>query len=547
MDPNLARAGAPAPTYTPEDYPLSFEKMPGLTLWLDSLTRVTVQNTPDSHDRGCTCCNYPNAHQPPLEHLERPENWLLKLPCGCSYRRGCAVYMLKGRDDCQYCGFQFFKQWTLRGYVKDLPTADLAKVRESGRDAECGICQLEFSDQHVHPEERPGFTLERPITLPCSHVYGEKCLRTWLSPESKGGGNANTCPSCRKVLFPPWPSVRRDDLADVGLSDNDDDDSSDSSSISSWDDSTVLGADDNAPSRPATHGRRPPMPSVEEEGEEDIARTRVAAYLARQEDIARSRVTANSGRQGLSAPSEEHTAPSHAGTRLRRPQDSTDSDEEHIASSHARRPLDSTGGERPTLSRTLSHVTSNLRTRLHLRRPAASGEERIVPPPPAGRTRLIGHLSVPTPTGATRTRRPLDLSFLDSDEEDYEEDTTPSRTAHVGRPAASGAEQNLSPSQQRRRHFLMEEEIYWGYFISQYAHVQHLNPSRKEEVLKYMSELVEGIGENYDMFIDESPEQRSIRREIIKKVVYEDFGFPRHRRMDRLNTLMQEYEDREEN
>ena len=508
MDPNLASAGAPAPTYTLEDYPLLLEQLPGplrMEFWLDSLSRVTVQNTPDLQDRVCTCCNYPNTQQTPFEHLERPENWLLKLPCGCSYRRGCAFSMLKSRNDCLYCGFQIFKQWTLHGYVNELPTADLAKVRERGRDTECGICQMEFSDRQVYPEERPGFTLERPVTLPCSHLYGEKCLRTWLSPESKGGGNANTCPSCRKVLFPPWPTAHtwahRERMADIGLSDDGGDDHDE-------DDSSV----------------------EEAEGEEDIAS-------------------------------------SHTAIPTRQPRGYTTS-----------------GGERTTLSRTVSQVTSNLRTRLQRRRPAASGEEPILSPPPAGRTRLIGNLSVPTPTagftgtsrGTTRTgeervqqtppagRTQLVGSlFVPTPTAGF---TGPSRgTTRTGEeriqpPAPAGRTQlfgslfvptptggHTAPSRAAGRtrqplNSLDSDEgdnSYWGFFIDLYARVQDLDPSLQEDALEYMMQLV-GC---HDDRIGENSEERANRRESIKRAVYEEFGTPCRRGMDRLNAVMQDYEN----
>lgn len=39
---------------------------------------------------------------------------------------------------------------------------------------------------------------EFPVTLPCLHVVGFRCLRTWLAPEEERN---NTCPICRQRFF----------------------------------------------------------------------------------------------------------------------------------------------------------------------------------------------------------------------------------------------------------------------------------------------------------------------------------------------------------
>ena len=76
-------------------------------------------------------------------------------------------------------------------------------VRNGEVENECGICRCEYKApvaQHLqNADEKP----EQPIALPCNHTFGESCLKKWLSPTD---GKGNTCPTCRRRLFPPWPS-----------------------------------------------------------------------------------------------------------------------------------------------------------------------------------------------------------------------------------------------------------------------------------------------------------------------------------------------------
>ena len=69
--------------------------------------------------------------------------------------------------------------------------------------------------------------------------------------------------------------------------------------------------------------------------------------------------------------------------------------------------------------------------------------------------------------------------------------------------------------------------------------MQDLDPSLQEDALEYMMQLV-GCHDNR---IGESSEERAHRRESIKRAVYEEFGTPCRRDMDRLNAVMREYED----
>jgi hypothetical protein len=49
----------------------------------------------------------------------------------------------------------------------------------------CLICQDPFSASH------------QPVTLPCKHIFGHECIKTWLRT---GRGNNTSCPNCRYVV-----------------------------------------------------------------------------------------------------------------------------------------------------------------------------------------------------------------------------------------------------------------------------------------------------------------------------------------------------------
>ena len=46
---------------------------------------------------------------------------------------------------------------------------------------------------------------EEAVRLPCGHEFGSECLSTWLSPQE----GKNSCPLCRRELFPTAPEVGR--------------------------------------------------------------------------------------------------------------------------------------------------------------------------------------------------------------------------------------------------------------------------------------------------------------------------------------------------
>lgn len=97
-------------------------------------------------------------------------------------------------------------------FIKKLGKVNVTSLKQDAR--ECDICKTDFShlpaaasstnptpvshaqetaEQSVNDEE-----LEIPVRLACGHVYGEKCLKTWIS--GKRVGNLPTCPMCRAVL-----------------------------------------------------------------------------------------------------------------------------------------------------------------------------------------------------------------------------------------------------------------------------------------------------------------------------------------------------------
>ena len=57
--------------------------------------------------------------------------------------------------------------------------------------AECHICHEPFLSGS-HPE--------RPVTLPCGHIFGEGCILKWVSPLPDHRGK-NSCPLCREPIF----------------------------------------------------------------------------------------------------------------------------------------------------------------------------------------------------------------------------------------------------------------------------------------------------------------------------------------------------------
>ncbi|CAD6567925.1 MAG: hypothetical protein ASARMPRED_001190 [Alectoria sarmentosa] len=64
-------------------------------------------------------------------------------------------------------------------------------------DQRCSIC---MEDYGTAPSASG--IIERAVKLPCNHILGSECISIWLSAPAQGGGGNNTCPICRRVLFP---------------------------------------------------------------------------------------------------------------------------------------------------------------------------------------------------------------------------------------------------------------------------------------------------------------------------------------------------------
>ena len=71
-------------------------------------------------------------------------------------------------------------------YYATYPRKAVAELPEGQH--ECGICREALSDSN---QAAPA---ERPMALPCGHIFGERCFAQWLSMFQ---GMSHTCPICR--------------------------------------------------------------------------------------------------------------------------------------------------------------------------------------------------------------------------------------------------------------------------------------------------------------------------------------------------------------
>ena len=79
-------------------------------------------------------------------------------------------------------------------------------VKQLGKEeTECRICLEGFSDVGQAAAFIPA-SAERPMKLDCGHVFGERCLATWLW---KFRDLSHACPLCRRDIWAPLPSSLR--------------------------------------------------------------------------------------------------------------------------------------------------------------------------------------------------------------------------------------------------------------------------------------------------------------------------------------------------
>ena len=69
--------------------------------------------------------------------------------------------------------------------IRHAHSTELRSIRE------CHVCHEPFLS---------GSRPERPVTLPCDHIFGEGCILKWVSPLPDNRGK-NSCPLCREPIF----------------------------------------------------------------------------------------------------------------------------------------------------------------------------------------------------------------------------------------------------------------------------------------------------------------------------------------------------------
>ncbi|KAI4239246.1 MAG: hypothetical protein LQ349_000501 [Xanthoria aureola] len=71
-------------------------------------------------------------------------------------------------------------------------------VRPASDDNQCSICLEPFSSAGRGHANHSSAEAEMPVSLPCGHIIGFKCMERYLSPF---GEARNSCPLCRRKLF----------------------------------------------------------------------------------------------------------------------------------------------------------------------------------------------------------------------------------------------------------------------------------------------------------------------------------------------------------
>lgn len=91
----------------------------------------------------------------------------------------------------------------IKFFLEELKPVDSENLEPE--DRKCYICTEDFTTD-----------FHSAVMLPCNHVFGEKCIKTWLRPYAPcmpisykdwRVPAANTCPICRRVFFPQQRTV----------------------------------------------------------------------------------------------------------------------------------------------------------------------------------------------------------------------------------------------------------------------------------------------------------------------------------------------------
>lgn len=182
--------------------------------WLNDLPQISEQQSDAKIKGRCDC----NSDRCVLSRLATPFNAektpisVIELPCGCRFRKACAERLFFNSDRfsfffsndrypptrCPVCKFELFPLRTIGEWISDeAKKVEIESLEEEDGDRSCGICRLEFGSLDEGDAQA-----EQPLKLPCQHVFGDQCIKTWLGAGSAGAAtNRRSCPTCREELF----------------------------------------------------------------------------------------------------------------------------------------------------------------------------------------------------------------------------------------------------------------------------------------------------------------------------------------------------------
>ena len=81
--------------------------------------------------------------------------------------------------------------------LASMPVIRKKNLKEN--EKECSICREPFRDSTKSSSTHaPDEVDEKPVRLPCGHIFGDVCFRDWIWPFGQG----TNCPMCRSNDFP---------------------------------------------------------------------------------------------------------------------------------------------------------------------------------------------------------------------------------------------------------------------------------------------------------------------------------------------------------